>query len=174
MSGLVNALAIAAVVVLVVVRQFRAQQIGTGRRWWLLPVILAVVALREPGILDAHHRTESVVLLGAELLVGLATGAGWAWTTRIWAEPDGTVWSKSTKASVTVWIVGIALRVGLFALGAAFGVRQDSSALLVALAATLLVRSGILVWRAQSVAPADGGGTAYGDFMVRPARKERV
>ena len=174
MSGLVDALAIAAVVVLVVVRQFRAQQIGTGRRWWLLPVILAVVALREPGIVDAHHRTESVVLLGAELLIGLATGAGWAWTTRIWAEPDGTVWSKSTKASVTVWIVGIALRVGLFALGAAFGVHQDSSALLVALAATLLVRSGILVWRAQSVAPTDGERAAYGDPMVRPARKERV
>lgn len=174
MSGFVNALAIAAVVVLVVVRQFRAQQIGAGRRWWLLPVILAFVALREPGVLDAHHPTESVVLLGAELLVGLATGAGWAWTTRIWAEPDGTVWSKSTKASVTVWIVGIALRVGLFALGTLFGVHQDTSALLVALAATLLVRSGILVWRAQSVAPTHGGGTAYGDPMVRPARKERV
>ncbi|MFF4805195.1 DUF1453 domain-containing protein [Streptomyces sp. NPDC001351] len=174
MSGLVNALAIAAVVVLVVVRQFRAQQIGVGRRWWLLPVVLAFVALREPGVVDAHHPTESVVLLGAELLVGLATGAGWAWTTRIWAEPDGTVWSKSTKASVMVWIVGIALRVGLFALGTLFGVHQDSSALIVALAATLLVRSGILVWRAQSVAPAQGGGTAYGDSMVRPARKERV
>lgn len=174
MSGFVNALAIAAVVVLVVVRQFRAQQIGAGRRWWLLPVILAFVALREPGVLDAHHPTASVVLLGAELLVGLATGAGWAWTTRIWAEPDGTVWSKSTKASVTVWIVGIALRVGLFALGTLFGVHQDTSALLVALAATLLVRSGILVWRAQSVAPTHGGDTAYGDPMVRPARKERV
>ena len=174
MSGLVNALAIAAVVVLVIVRQFRAQQVGAGRRWWLLPAIIAVVALREPGIVDAHHRTESVLLLVAELLIGLATGAGWAWTTRIWAERDGSVWSKSTKASVSVWIVGIALRVGLFALGVALGVHQHSSALLVALAATLLVRSGILVWRAQSVAPTEGGGTAYGDPMVRPARKERV
>ena len=174
MSGLVNGLAIAAVVVLVLVRQFRAQQIGAGRRWWLMPVILAVVALREPGIVDAQHRTESVVLLGAELLVGLATGVGWAWTTRIWAEPDGTTWSRSTTASVTVWIVGIALRVGLFALGEAFGVHQGSSALLVALAATLLVRSGIVVWRAQSVAPTTRGVAAYGDPMVRPARKERV
>jgi len=174
MSGLVNGLAIAAVVALVLVRQFRAQPIGTGKRWWLLPVILAVVALREPGIVDAHHRTASVVLLGTELLIGLATGAGWAWTTRIWAEQDGSVWSKSTKASVTVWIVGIALRVGLFALGAAVGVHQDSSALLVALAATLLVRSGILVWRAQSIAPAAGAATAYGDHLARPARKERV
>lgn len=174
MSGLVNALMIAAVVVLVIVRQFRAQRIGTGRRWWLVPVVLAVVALREPGIVDAHHRTESIALLGVELLIGLATGAGWAWTTRVWAEPDGAVWSKSTKASVTVWIIGIALRVGLFALGSALGVHQDSSALLVALAATLLLRGGILVWRAQSVTPAVSAATAYGDPMVRPTRKERV
>ncbi|EPD65688.1 CcdC protein domain-containing protein [Streptomyces sp. HGB0020] len=174
MSGLVNTLVIAAVVVLVIVRQFRAQQIGTGRRWWLVPAIIAVVALREPGIVDAHHHTASIALLGAELLIGLATGAGWAWTTRIWAQPDGSVWSKSTKASVTVWIVGIALRVGLYALGAAIGVHQDSAALLVALAATLLVRSGILMWRAQSIAPAAGSTTAYGDPMARPARKERV
>ncbi|MFR0356765.1 DUF1453 domain-containing protein [Streptomyces sediminimaris] len=174
MPGLVNALMIAAVVVLVVVRQFRAQRIGAGRRWWLAPLILAVVAVREPGILDVHHRIESVVLLGAELLIGLATGAGWAWTTRVWTGPDGSVWSKSTKASVTVWGVGIALRAGLYALGAAVGVHQDSAALLLALAATLLVRSGILIWRARTVAPSAGSTTAYGDSMVRPARKERV
>lgn len=174
MSGFVNALMIAAVVVLVVVRQFRAQRMGAGRRWWLGPLILAVVAVREPGILDAHHRVASVVLLGAELLIGLATGAGWAWTTRIWTQPDGSVWSKSTRASVTVWIMGVALRVGLYALGAAVGVHQDNAALLLALAATLLVRSGILAWRAQTVAPSAGSTTAYGDSMVRPARKERV
>ncbi|MEU6257386.1 DUF1453 domain-containing protein [Streptomyces sp. NPDC047043] len=174
MSGLVNALMIAGVVALVIVRQFRAQRIGSDRRWWLVPVILGVVALRKPGIVDTHHRTESIVLLGAELLIGLAMGAGWAWTTRIWAEPDGTVWSKSTKASVTVWIVGIALRVGLFALGAAIGVHQDSSALLVALAATLLVRSGILVWRGQSLDSVSAHGPAYGDGVARPAWKERV
>ncbi|MFJ2903651.1 DUF1453 domain-containing protein [Streptomyces sp. NPDC091279] len=174
MSGLVNVLVIAAVVVLVLVRQFRAQRIGTGSRWWLLPVILGFVALREPGLIDSHHATTSVTLLAAELLVGLATGVGWAWTTRIWTEPDGTVWSKSTRTSVTVWIVGIALRVGLYALGSALGVQQHSSALLVALAATLLVRSGILFWRSQSLAPASGTGPAYGDRKARPAWKERV
>jgi len=174
MSGLVDALLISAVVVLVVVRQFRTRRIDADRRWWLVPAVLVFLALREPGLLDAHHRTESVVLLGAELLIGLATGAGWAWTTRIWAEPDGTVWSKSTKASVAVWIIGIALRVGLFGLGAMLGVRQDSSALLLALAATLLLRSGILVWRAQFLSPAAGRSTAYGDGVPQPAWKERV
>ncbi|MFE4969895.1 DUF1453 domain-containing protein [Streptomyces sp. NPDC056660] len=177
MAGLVNALLIVAVVVVVIVRQFRARPIDTGRRWWLLPVILAVVALREPGILDAHHRTESALLLGAEMLVGLAMGAAWAWTTRVWTEPDGVVWTKSTKASGAVWFVGIAVRVGLFALGALVGVHQDSSALMLGLAVTLLVRAGILVWRAQSLpsAPPAGGPTrTYGDGMARVTRKEGV
>lgn len=151
MSGLIDALLIIAVVVLVVVRQFRTRRIDADRRWWVVPVILAVVALREPGLVDTHHPVESIILLGAELLIGLVTGAGWAWTTRIWAEADGVVWSRSTKASVAVWITGIGLRVGLFALGAALGVHQDTSALLLALAATLLVRSGILFWRTRSL-----------------------
>ncbi|MEV7321401.1 DUF1453 domain-containing protein [Streptomyces sp. NPDC093970] len=177
MPGLVNALLIVAVVVVVIVRQFRARPIDTGRRWWLLPVILAVVALREPGILDAHHHTESAVLLGAEMLVGLGTGAAWAWTTRVWTEPDGVVWTKSTKASAMVWFLGIGVRVGLFALGAAVGVHQDSSAFMLGLALTLLVRAGILVWRAQPLpsAPSSGGPLrAYGDDMAGVIRKEGV
>ena len=89
---------------------------GGSCRW-----VLVVLALREPGLLDVHHHTARSLLLGAELLLGLATGAGWAWTTRIWAEPDGTVWSRSSTATAAVWAVGIALRAGLFALGAAAG-----------------------------------------------------
>ncbi|MET7684648.1 DUF1453 domain-containing protein [Streptomyces sp. NPDC005423] len=167
MPGLVNALVIVAVVVLVLVRQFRTRRIDTGRRWWLLPLIVAVMALREPAILDPHHHTGSILLLGSELVIGLLTGVGWAWTTRVWAEADGTVWSKSTRASGFVWAVGIAFRAGLFALGAALGVHQNSSALLLALAATLLVRSAILVWRAQSVPSVDAPAAAYGDRMSR-------
>lgn len=114
MSGLVNALVIVAVVVLVVARQFRTRRVSTDRRWWIVPAVLAVVALREPGLIDAHHRTEAILLIGAEVVIGLAVGAAWAWTTRMWAEPDGTVWSRSTKAGAAVWGVGIALRLGLF------------------------------------------------------------
>ncbi|MFJ3309236.1 DUF1453 domain-containing protein [Streptomyces sp. NPDC086549] len=169
MPGLVNALVIVAVVALVVVRQFRARPIDTDRRWWVVPVVLAFLALREPGILDAHHRVGSAVLLSAEVLTGLATGAGWAWTTRVWTEPDGVVWTKSTKASAVVWGIGICLRVGLFALG---GMHQDSSALMVGLAGTLLVRSGVLAWRARSLEASAVQGAAYGDSVARPAWKE--
>ncbi|MET9825319.1 MULTISPECIES: DUF1453 domain-containing protein [unclassified Streptomyces] len=172
MSGLVDVLVIAAVAALVIVRQFRASRIDTDRRWWVLPAVLAVVALREPGLIDAHHPTASVLLLAAEILVGLATGAGWAWTTRVWVEADGAVWSRGSRASVAVWGVGIALRAGLFGIGALLGLRQDSSALLLALAATLLVRSGILAWRAQAQRPAGVPGSAYGAAVPQPTWKE--
>jgi hypothetical protein len=162
------------VVALVVVRQFRPGRIDTERRWWLLPAVLAVVALREPHLVDAHHPTASAALLVAELITGLAIGAGWARTTRIWVEPNGAVWSKSTRASGVVWAVGIGLRVGLFELGAVLGIHQASSALLLALAATLLVRSGMLARRARYLHPAALPGTAYGDRMSWPAWKERV
>jgi hypothetical protein len=174
MPGLVDALVIVTVAVLLIVRQFRPSRIDTERRWWLPPAVLAVVALREPHLVDAHHHTASVALLVAELLTGCAIGAGWAWTTRIRVEPGGAVWSNSTKGSGAVWVVGIGLRVGLFVLGVALGAHQDSSALLLALAATLLVRSGTLARRAKCLGPAAVHGTAYGDLMSQPAWKERV
>ncbi|KOV99838.1 membrane protein [Streptomyces sp. NRRL B-1140] len=174
MPGLVDLLLIALVAVVVTVRQFRARPIDSERRWRLLPGLLVVLALREPGMIDAHHPTASALLLGAELLVGLATGAGWAWTTRIWAEPDGTVWSRSGTASVAVWAVGIGLRTGLFALGTAVGVHQDSSALLLGFAGTLLVRAGILAGRGQSARRGATLSRAYGDGKTRPRGRERV
>ncbi|CAL9292383.1 DUF1453 domain-containing protein [Streptomyces sp. SudanB182_2057] len=173
MSGLVNALAIVAVVAVVFARQFRARAIATDRRWWLLPVVLAVVALREPGILDAHHHAESAALLTAELVIGLATGVGWGWTTRLWTAPDGTLWTKGTKASIAVWTVGMALRAGVLAFGTTLGLHQESSAVMLGLAGTLLVRGGILAWRAQSFGPARRLAPAYGGDNPS-AWKERV
>lgn len=187
MSGLVDALVIVAVACLVIARQFRASRIDTDRRWWVMPVVLGIVALREPGMIDSQHHTASVLLLAAEILIGLATGVGWGLTTRIRTEADGAVWSRGSGASIAVWGVGIALRAGLYGIGAALGVRQDSSALLLSLAATLLVRSGVLAARAQAgrvgsgraeVArvqtgrPAQVSGPAYGDAVSRHTRKE--
>ncbi|MFB7247452.1 DUF1453 domain-containing protein [Streptomyces populi] len=175
MSGLMNAVVIFAVAVVVIARQFGARRIDSDRRWWVAPVVLAVVALREPGVIDPHHQVEASLLLGAELVTALAVGAGWAWTTRIWTEPDGSVWSKSTKAGVGVWIAGVCLRLGLFGIGSLLGVHQDSSALMLGLAATLLVRSGLLIRRTQSLRPtATGQSPAYGDGVHRALRKERL
>ncbi|MFJ6838043.1 DUF1453 domain-containing protein [Streptomyces sp. NPDC091209] len=175
MSGLINAVAILAVAVVVIARQFRARRIGSDRRWWIVPAALGFMALRDPGVVDPHHPVEASLLLGVELVTALAIGAGWAWTTRIWTEPDGTVWSKTTKAGGAVWIAGICLRLGLFGIGALLGVHQTSSAVMLALAATLLVRSGLVMWRVQSTRPAvTGQRPAYGDGVGRVLRKERL
>ncbi|MFD7896258.1 DUF1453 domain-containing protein [Streptomyces sp. NPDC059743] len=168
MSSPIDILVIVAAVALVAVRQFRPQRITIGGRGWLvLPVVLAVVALSQPGLIDAHDRSLSVLLLGAELVVGLVMGAGWAWTGRLWTAEDGSVWTKGTGATVAVWIGGIALRAGLMGIGALIGVHQGSGALLLALAASVLVRRGMLVWRARAVHPSYGDGTAAAPWKDR-------
>ncbi|GGW23173.1 DUF1453 domain-containing protein [Streptomyces galilaeus] len=176
MAWFVNALLIAAVAALAIVRQFGAGRVDADGRWWVLPGILAFVALREPDLLGGDRHTASAAVLAADLLMGLALGAGWAWTTRIWVETDGTVWSKSTKASVVVWTAGVGLRAGLFACAAMAGVHQGSSALILALAATLLVRSGVLAWRVQSLhrTPTTASALTYGDGVLRSPWKEPV
>ncbi|MET8857301.1 DUF1453 domain-containing protein [Streptomyces sp. NPDC004579] len=179
MSGLMNTALILAVAAVVIARQFGARRIGSDRRWWIVPAVLAAMALREPSVIDPHHQIEASLLLGAELVTALAIGAGWAWTTRMWAEPDGTVWSRSTKAAAAVWAAGICLRLGLFGIGTLVGVHQTSSALMLGLAVTLLVRSGLLTWRAQSLRQAvtgqsQGRSPAYGDGVGRVLRKERL
>ncbi|MET9901306.1 DUF1453 domain-containing protein [Streptomyces sp. NPDC006446] len=175
MSGLINTLVICAVAALVIARQFGARRIDTDRRWWIVPAVLAFMALRGPGVIDPNHEVEASLLLGTELQIGLAIGAGWGWTTRIWTEPDGAVWSRSTKAAGVIWVAGVCLRLGLFGIGVLLGVRQDSSALLLGLAATLLVRSGVLAWRARPLQPsAYERGPAYGDGVAPAWRKERV
>ena len=158
MSGLVDALLIIAVVVLVIVRQFRARRITDGQA-------LVDRARRprsswrcaSPGLLDTHHRRRlSALLLGAELLVGLATGAGWAWTTRMWTEAGrhrveqehqgqrGRLGRRHRRC-------GPALYGARRGSGRAPGQFRPAAR---ALAVTLLVRSGVLIWRAQSLRPA--------------------
>ncbi|MFF7341325.1 DUF1453 domain-containing protein [Streptomyces sp. NPDC008163] len=172
MSGLVNALVIIAVIVLVVVRQCSAQRISGGRRWWVLPGVLCFMALREPGLLDPHHRITSALVLGAELLVGLVTGAGWAWTSRVWRAEDGSLWSKGTRSTALVWVCGLALRAALYGVAAVLGVRQGTPALMVALAATLLVREGLLARRVAAISGPRSG--LVGGAAVRQEWKDRV
>ncbi|WP_406283460.1 DUF1453 domain-containing protein [Streptomyces sp. NBC_00209] len=172
MSGLVNALVIIAVIVLVVVRQCSAQRISGDRRWWVLPGVLLFMALREPGLVDPHHRIASAIVLGAELVVGLLTGAGWAWTSRVWRAEDGSLWSRGTRATALVWVGGLGLRVALYGVAVVLGVHQGGPALMAALAATLLIRQGLLALRAAAISGSHGGPVV--GAAVRQEGKDRV
>jgi hypothetical protein len=153
MSGLENALVILAVIGLVLVRQLRPTAVG-GRRWWLIPVVLTVFALRDSGsMIDPHHHQAGLLLFVAELAVGAVTGVLWALTTRVWRGPDGRAMAQGTKATAVVWLLGIAARVGLYALGAAAGLHQGSGTALLAIAVALLIRGGTLLLRTQAMEP---------------------
>lgn len=152
MDGLLNIVVITAAVAFVFIRQFKAQRLTPeDKRWWLIPVVLAVLAVRQPGLLDARHHTASAALLGVELLIGLACGAGWAWTTRVWTDEDGAVWTKGGWAAVGVWLCGMVLRLGLMGIAGVLGVHQGGGAIMLTVAAMLLARSGVTTWRAQAM-----------------------
>ncbi|MFD9423334.1 MULTISPECIES: DUF1453 domain-containing protein [unclassified Streptomyces] len=172
MSGLFNVLVIVAVIALVVVRQFSARRIAEDKRWWLLPGVLLVLSVREKGLTDPRHEVLSLVILGAGLLVGLVTGAGWGWTARLWREQDGTLWSRGTGATVFVWTGGVALRAALAGGALLLGIHQGTAALLAALAMTLFARGGVLTWRARQMRPSYG--VAAQGISAQSAWKDRV
>ncbi|MFE5583461.1 DUF1453 domain-containing protein [Kitasatospora sp. NPDC056531] len=154
MTAVANLLVIAAVTVLVVQRQMRVQRLDTERRFWLLPLILGVLALRDPQIIDHQHTALSAALLAAGMVTVLAMGTVWGWTVRIWRAADGTVLLKGTKATLAAWGGMIAIRIGLYAIGSALGVHQAGSSLMLGMAVLLLVRSLVVNWRARTLEPA--------------------
>ncbi|MFB7908186.1 DUF1453 domain-containing protein [Kitasatospora sp. NPDC056076] len=154
MGSLANLLVIAAVVVLVVGRQMRVQRLDTERRFWLLPLILGVLALRDPQIIDHQHTALSGALLAAGLVTTLAMGTVWGWTVRVWRAADGNVMVKGTKATLAAWGGMVVVRIGLYAAGSALGVHQAGSSLMLGMAVLLLVRSLVVNWRARTLEPA--------------------
>ncbi|MGW3045239.1 DUF1453 domain-containing protein [Kitasatospora sp. NPDC001159] len=154
MSSVASLLVIAAVVVLVVQRQMRVQRLDTERRFWLLPLILGVLALRDPQIIDHQHTALSVTLLAAGMVTVLAMGTVWGWTVQIWRASDGTVLLKGSKATLAAWGGMIAIRIGLYAIGSALHVHQAGSALMLGMAVLLLVRSLVVNWRVRTLEPA--------------------
>ncbi|MEU9046742.1 MULTISPECIES: DUF1453 domain-containing protein [unclassified Kitasatospora] len=155
MSALANLLVIAVVMVAVVQRQMRVQRLDTERRFWLLPLILGVVALRDPQIIDHQHTGLSIALLAAGLVTVLAMGSLWGWTVRLWRDADGTVLAKGTKATMAAWGGMIAVRVVLYGIGSALHVHQSGSALMLGMAVMLLVRSLVVNWRARMLEPVE-------------------
>ncbi len=155
MPALVDAALVVVVMVLVLRRQMRPRRLDTDRRTWLLPLVLGAVALRDPQLIDRRDTAWSVALLGCGLLAVLAAGSVWGWTVRLWQEADGALWAQGTRATLAAWGGMLAIRVGLFGLGAALHLRQSSSALLLGLAVLLLVRSLVVRWRARAL-PAPG------------------
>ncbi|MFJ9609979.1 DUF1453 domain-containing protein [Kitasatospora sp. NPDC101176] len=155
MSALVNLLVVVAVMALVIRRQMRPQRLDGDRRFWVLPVVLGALALRDPRLIDHEHTVLSATLLGCGLAAVLAMGSVWGWTVRLWRAEDGALWATGTKATMAAWAGMIFIRLGLYETGAVLHVHQAGSALLLSLAVLLLVRSLVVNWRARMLEAPD-------------------
>ncbi|WP_329568099.1 DUF1453 domain-containing protein [Kitasatospora sp. NBC_01266] len=151
MTGIANILVILVVLVFVASRQLRTRKIDTERRFWLLPLILCALGLADKHLIDPAHRAEAIGLLAASLVVVAAMGSVWGWTVRMWRAGDGTVWTKGTVATLAAWAGMIAVRIGLYGLGATLHVHQDAQALYLTLGVLLLVRGAVVNWRARGL-----------------------
>ncbi|WP_033213303.1 CcdC protein domain-containing protein [Kitasatospora phosalacinea] len=150
MTALSDVLIAVAVIVLVLGRQLRARRLDTERRFWLIPLVLAAAAaLRDPVLLDPHHRAAAAVLVAGSMLTTAGMGCVWGWTVRIWRETDGSVWSKGTTATAFAWVGALLLRAAWYGVGGALHVHQSGSVLLLSLGLLLLVRSAAVQWRAR-------------------------
>ena len=157
MGSTANVALAVVVVVFVVARQFRARQItGDSRRMLVVPAVLAVLAVRDHNLIDHAHRSSSVALLVVSILLEVAMGFAWGFTTRVWRDASGTVWAKGTLATGFAWGGMIIARIALYAIGSAMGVAQGEGVLLLSLAAVLLVRTAVVSWRARDMEPSYG------------------
>ncbi|WP_406203964.1 DUF1453 domain-containing protein [Kitasatospora sp. NBC_01560] len=159
MSTFLNVAVVIAVMALVVGRQMRPRRLDTDRRFWVLPLVLGALALRDPQLIDRGHTAESAVLLGCGLVAVLAMGSVWGWTVRLWRAADGALWARGTRATVAAWAGMIVIRLSIYGTGSALHVHQPGSVLLLGLAVLLLVRSLVVNWRARTLdAPEQAAG----------------
>jgi len=157
MSNTANIALIVVVVGYVVARQFNARKITSDtRRMLIIPAVLAYLALRDPHLLDHSHQAASAALLVVSVVLEIGMGFAWGFTTRVWRDESGQIWAKGTKATAAAWIGMLIVRVLLYVVGGALGVAADQGVLLLSLAAVLLVRTAVVVWRAREISPSYG------------------
>ncbi|MCO5970761.1 hypothetical protein [Actinoallomurus soli] len=150
MHELLNGLIVVAIVVFVIARRFTARRVDESR-FLVLPLIAAVIGLTRGSPLDAHHEALSAGLLAGEILAALLLGLGLGATMRVWRAPDGALWSRGTWATFGVFLLSVAVRGGMAAVGYAAGVRTGSGAVLLSVAAWMLTQNAVLMWRARAI-----------------------
>lgn len=109
MTTTAQALLIAAVVALVVVRQFRTRPVRPRMYVWVL--VLVLLGLAPPG--PATATAAGIGVLAATLAVSV--GFGW-WrgsAMPIWRDATGRVWRRGGRLLLLLWLATVATRIGV-------------------------------------------------------------
>ncbi|MER7543426.1 hypothetical protein ABTW95_10530 [Spirillospora sp. NPDC127506] len=156
MNTLDNVLLAVAVVALVLYRQLRTCSVDE-RRMYTVPLVLAVVALAQGGLIDRGHLALSAALVAGEAVAAVGLGVLRAVTIRVWRAGDGTLWRRGTGWTLAAWLVSIAIRAAFVAAGYAAGIKPAAGGVLLFLAVTLLVQGLVVGRRARGAAQVNVG-----------------
>lgn len=153
MSGTLQAIVGIAVLGWIVWNQLRVRQFSTRRL--RVAGILGVIGLVEVASSAAAHPVSVAgwTLLVAGLVIGAALGLVRAATVRLWVR-DGAVYTQGHAMTAALWIVGIAIHVGLDLLARAIAPSADvvdASSVLLFIAVGLGVQGLMTLRRAQSL-----------------------
>ena len=147
-----------AVLVLLVLRQLRPRPAKEGTRWVLLLVLAGYGVTQVSAAAKGHTlKTETIALIVASLIVAAVFGAIRAATVRLWVE-GSTVMQRGSAVTVALWIVAIAVHLGLDVLidKSTDISHLGTSTLLIYLAVTFGVQSLIIAGRAAKVRTTTG------------------
>ncbi|NUP00568.1 MAG: hypothetical protein HOW71_06415 [Nonomuraea sp.] len=145
---LTTALVLAATA-LVIFRQMATRQVGRPAAL-VVPAVMIVIGAATGGVIDSRHLTLSLVMLAVEAVAALAFGAVRAATVRVWHDASGVAWSKATGWTLLAWLGSIAIRVGLYAAGAALGLATSTGGILLFLGLSLGTQAYLVARRART------------------------
>lgn len=149
----VTLLIIGAVIILVIGRRLAGEPLS-ARRVAVMPLLLLVIGVYEFGKSDPHMTTADWGAVAVEMVMMLVLGAVRGLTIALY-ERDGHLWLRYRWSTVAVWVVSIALRLGVGAVASSAGVHLPSSALFLTLGVSFVGEALVVGPRALA------SGTAF-------------
>jgi hypothetical protein len=119
----------------------------TVRRLWFLPGILVVLGVISLSNLQGHLGSTADTYIAVDLVSSVALGALRGCFIRVYGQ-DGVMWRQGSAVTIALWVVSIAVRLGIGLLAANAGVGNVSDAALeVAFGLSLAGQNGIVAFR---------------------------
>jgi hypothetical protein len=160
-----------AVIGLVLARRFKGQALTTPKSLFLLPVIVAAIGLED--LSHGHAKMPpvdiAVIVVGAVLSLGLGALRG---RVNEVSMRNGAPWVNWTVRSLAVFLITLAAKLALDAVGVAAGgtFATLSSSLVFTLGLSLVGEAAVVWMRAQSLAPGFTSANGVSDRGRPPGR----
>lgn len=157
MTPVVSALIGLLVLAWIVYNQLRPREV-TNRRLRIAGV-LGVVGLVQVTTAASGHPVSALALglLVLGLVIGAGLGVGRAYTMRAWTAPDGRRMIQGNWVTAALWLVGIAVHVGLDLLVRAFDPASEpvnTASIMLFVAVSIGAQALVAVRRSRALTPA--------------------